>query len=327
MIPLGSVSGRVPQVVCYSASPLVSAGPTSGSGNYPAGGSLSYYGMAQSSTGYITVAWWNGTKTTYGSGATLADIGFTSDWINTGSTKRIVLYASNSTGGQRGYIRNLQVERWHLTGLNVTANTELVGLKISKNNLTSLDLSPMKKLQLLHFRSNLNTSLDVSRCSSLNTLYAGGGRKGSWYGYDENLQTDTLRPFPRRPSALTTITFGAANSSLTTLVVQGSGVTAMNLTHLTGLYDLKCNDNPVSSLTMPTGGFTFGFVRSFRDTGAILSVCNTALSSASLNSIYTALPTAVGNGVINVVGASGAGAANHATATGKGYGVYTANQF
>lgn len=322
MIPLGSVSGRVPQVVCYSASPLVSAGPTSGSGNYPAGGSLSYYGMAQSSTGYITVAWWNGTKTTYGSGATLADIGFTSDWINTGSTKRIVLYASNSTGGQRGYIRNLKVERWHLTGLNVTANTELVGLKISKNDLTSLDLSPMKKLRLLHFRSNLNTSIDVSRCSSLKALYAGGGRIGSYYdaeGYK--------LPYPRRPSALTTITFGAANSSLTTLVVQGSGVTAMNLTHLTGLYDLKCNDNPLSSLTMPTGGFTFGFFTDGGYTSGILSVCNTALSATSLNSIYTALPTAVGGAVINVVGASGAGAANHATATGKGYGVYTANQF
>jgi hypothetical protein len=322
MIPLGSVSGRVPQVVCYSASPLVTAGSTVDNSNYPPGRSLSYYGMAQSSTGYITVAWWNGTKTTYGSGATLADIGFTSDWINTGSTKRIVLYASNSTGGQRGYIRNLQVERWHLTGLNVTANTELVGLKISKNDLTSLDLSPMKKLRLLHFRSNLNTSLDVSRCSSLKALYAGGGRKGSYFDA-EGYQL----PYPRRPSALTTITFGAANSSLTSLVVQGSGVTAMNLTHLTGLYDLKCNDNPVSSLTMPTGGFTFGFVRSFKDTGAILSVCNTALSATSLNSIYTALPTAVGVAVINVVGASGAGAANHATATGKGYDVYTANQF
>jgi hypothetical protein len=325
MIPLGSVSGRVPQVVCYSASPLVSAGPTSGNGANPAGGSLSYYGMAQSSTGYITVAWWNGTKTTYGSGATLADIGFTSDWINTGSTKRIVLYASNSTGGQRGYIRNLKVEKWHLTGLNVTANTELVGLKISKNDLTSLDLSPMKKLRLLHFRSNLNTSLDVSRCSSLKALYAGGGRNAIFLFSDG--KTEEPRPFPRRPSALTTITFGAANSSLTTLVVQGSGVTAMNLTHLTGLYDLKCNDNPVSSLTMPTGGFTFGFFPNSGVTGGILSVCNTALSAASLNSIYSALPTAVGEVYINVVGASGAGAANHATATGKGYGVYTVNQF
>lgn len=331
MIPLASVGGRVPHAVCYSGLPLVTAGSTVGDSRYSPGLSMYYGATAQSSTGYVTVEWWNGTKTTYGSGNTLADIGISSGWVDTANTKRIVLYASNASGGQRGFIRNLSVEEWQLTRFDVTTNTELVGLKASRNRLTSLDLSPMRKLEFLHFRSNLNTSLDVSRCPALKVLYTGGGRHSTTGAPNLDPQPEI---HPRRPSALTTLTFGSANSSIRTLIVQGSGVTTMNLTHLTGLFDLKCNDNPLSSLTMPTGGFTFGTVKNrYGSTysGCILSVSNTDLDAASLESMYTALPTVpVGQDArVSVVGTDGVNTEepDHTIATNKGYVVYSTNQF
>ena len=77
------------------------------------------------------------------------------------------------------YFTNLQylmIEGCGLTAIDVSKNTELLGLYCSDNKLTSLDVTKNTKLQALHCDNNQLTALDVTHCAKLETLYCCGNK-------------------------------------------------------------------------------------------------------------------------------------------------------
>jgi hypothetical protein len=67
-------------------------------------------GYVSTSSGYYTVNWWDGTKTTYASGATFAK-------ASIGGNQSITIYPSSSNGSLDGYFYNVNVSNNNLTSV------------------------------------------------------------------------------------------------------------------------------------------------------------------------------------------------------------------
>jgi hypothetical protein len=77
-------------------------------------------GSVSTSTGYYTVNWWDGTKTTYASGASFAKAAI-------GGNQSITIYPSSSNGSLDGYFYNVDVSNNNLTSVRPFYSRFIVG--------------------------------------------------------------------------------------------------------------------------------------------------------------------------------------------------------
>jgi hypothetical protein len=77
-------------------------------------------GSISTSTGYYTVNWWDGTKTTYASGASFAKAAI-------GGNQSITIYPSSSNGSLDGYFYNIDVSNNNLTSVRPFYSRFIVG--------------------------------------------------------------------------------------------------------------------------------------------------------------------------------------------------------
>jgi hypothetical protein len=77
-------------------------------------------GSVSTSTGYYTVNWWDGTKTTYASGASFAKAAI-------GGNQSITIYPSSSNGSLDGYFYNIDVSNNNLTSVRPFYSRFIVG--------------------------------------------------------------------------------------------------------------------------------------------------------------------------------------------------------
>jgi hypothetical protein len=127
-------------------------------------------GAARSTTGYITVEWWDSTTNVYGTGVAGNNITWSKAAGGAGS-KTIRIYPSDASGNLSGSLTYLGCNNNSLTSLDVSGLTALTSLDCNNNSQTSLDASGLTTLATLDCQSNSLTSLNVSGLTALTSLY------------------------------------------------------------------------------------------------------------------------------------------------------------
>ena len=127
------------------------------------------FGTARSTTGYITVEWWDATTNVYGTGVAGNNISWSKAAGGAGS-KTVLIYPSDASGNLSGSLTALSCHNNSLTSLDVSGLTALTSLSCYSNSLTSLDASGLTALAYMNCYTNSLTSLDVSGCTALTAL-------------------------------------------------------------------------------------------------------------------------------------------------------------
>ncbi len=133
-----------------------------------------------------------------------------------------------------------------LKSLDVSQNTELTYLDIWKNALEALDLSNNTKLERLFCIFSELTELDLSQNAELEFLNCSDGKLVSLTLSNPKLKT--LYCDRNRLTALDV----SGSPELTVLSCRDNGaIASLNVSHLTRLDDFFCDDNVLTSLTLP----------------------------------------------------------------------------
>ncbi len=133
-----------------------------------------------------------------------------------------------------------------LESLNVSQNTELTYLDIWKNALEALDLSNNTKLKRLFCIFSELTELDLSQNAELEFLNCSGGKLVSL-----TLNNPKLKSLYCDRNQLAALDV-SGSPELTVLDCRNNGaIASLNVSHLTKLDDFFCDDNALTSLTLP----------------------------------------------------------------------------
>ena len=138
------------------------------------------------------------------------------------------------------------IEGKRLESLNVSHNTELTYLDIWKNALEALDLSNNTKLKRLFCLFSELTELDLSQNAELEFLNCSGGKLVSL-----TLNNPKLKSLYCDRNQLAALDV-SGSPELTVLSCRDNGaIASLNVSHLTKLDDFFCDDNALTSLTLP----------------------------------------------------------------------------
>jgi hypothetical protein len=271
-------------------------------------GSVTVGGL--STSGNLTVLWWDGTVTvtTTQNGVTpvyaTRAIPSTGNWSGS-SPKPIYVWAGNRS--QSGTLTSLLCGSAGLAAIDVADCATLVTLDVSNNALRTLDLSKSTAIQNLYCGGNALAALTVSQLLSLRELHC-------------------------QSNSLVSLSL-AANVLLESLQVNNNRIATLSLTGLSRLGGLYCHNNRLTFLDLrPTplvvnlncSGNSLTSVRATGlrfsgNLGAVLS--QNLMSAAALNTFYQDLAT-VQAGSVYISGNPGAAGDDRSIAASKGYVVY-----
>ncbi len=209
-------------------------------------------------------------------------------------------------------ISNLFCNDNQLTGLDLSANTDLISLNCGSNQLTNLtlpsgsnlksfdcysnnlsllDLTQNSGLELLDCSSNQLTDLNVSTNTGLTTIYCSSNQLSTL-----NLnQLIDLVDVEVNNNALTSLSVGA-NPALQSLNCTDNLISNLNLTSNTFLTHLFCAENNISVLDLSQNTGLIELVCSINQLTALDVSANTSLTRiACTDNLLTALNVANGN--------------------------------
>ena len=249
----------------------------------------------KTTTGYLMVEWWNGDKTSYGTGAPATAISPVHTITNTDNAaaggsfadKRYRLYSVNSSGGKSGKITSWvsNTNAWVGTidfqkcsaiktitmtqsstptvplcaKIDVSGLKSLTSLSISQHKaLTELNVGGCTALTALTCSNAILTTLNVSSCTALMTLNC----------YSNLLTTlnvsscTALTTLNCYSNLLTTLNVSSC-TALTSLNCASNLLTTLNVSSCTALSEFLCYTNKltalvVSGLTALTSFYCFG---------------------------------------------------------------------
>ena len=200
------------------------------------------FGTARSTTGYITVEWWDATTNVYGTGVAGNNISWSKAAGGAGS-KTVLIYPSDASGNLSGSLTALSCHNNSLTSLDVSGLTALTSLSYYSNSLTSLDASGLTALAALSCYTNSLTSLDVSGCTALAALYC---NNNSLTSLDVSGLT-ALTNLTCNNNSLTSLDVSSC-TALTALYCYINSLTSLDVSGCTALNELDCNSNSLTSL-------------------------------------------------------------------------------
>ena len=131
----------------------------------------------------------------------------------------------------------------NITALDLSHNTQLVGLRCYFNALTSLDVSQNTQLTELYCYSNQLSSLDVSQNTQLTKLSCEYNNLSS-LDVSQNTELTMLYCHSNQLTALDV----SNNTQLTMLYCYSNQLTALDVLHNTQLTELRCFSNRLTAL-------------------------------------------------------------------------------
>ena len=140
-------------------------------------------------------------------------------------------------------LTELDVSRNKLTSIDVSRNTALKDLKCGNNSLTSLDVSRNTALENLSCSQNKLTELDVSNNTALQFLWCFGNQLT---GLDVSRNT-ALTFLHISKNQLTSLDV-SRNTALKDLYCSNNQLTDIDVTNNPNLKELLCYNNPITSL-------------------------------------------------------------------------------
>lgn len=260
---------------------------------------------ALTTSGYLTVRWWDGSVTVAGpyNGTTpmLASkaIPSTGNWSGS-SPKEIYAWSGNRS--QSGQLTLLGCASAGLFDVDVSGCSDLASLDVSTNALPWLSVESCPSLVALFCQANELTSLRATGAGGLLELYCHANRLTSL-----NLQaTPLVQSLQCNDNLLTSL---SPTASLVNLYCHSNQLTALDLRGSPGIKNLNCSNNQIVSLRA-TGLAVNG--------AAGASLTQNLMNAAALNTFYQDLSPTVG-GKIYVTGNPGTASDTPAIAVAKGY--------
>jgi hypothetical protein len=292
-------------------------------------------GTARSTTGYITVEWWDATTNVYGTGVAGNNISWSKAAGGAGS-KTVLIYPSDASGNLDGSLTALSCYSNSLTSLDVSGLTALTSLSCYTNSLTSLDASGLTALTALYCYGNSLTSLDVSGCTALTNLTCNNNSLTSLdvsgltaltalYCYGNSLTSldvsgcTALNELDCNSNSLTSLDA----SGLTALAYMNcytNSLTSLDVSGCTALTALNCSWNSLTSLRAQNVGLSGGNYYSSSSASYAANLRDNQLGAAALDQFYTDL--AAGSSPLLVFSNPGTTGDDPSIATNKGYTVY-----
>lgn len=132
---------------------------------------------------------------------------------------------------------------YHLTGLDVSHNTELEDLDCANAGLTYLDVSRNTKLRTLNCAKNQLTHIELNNCSELEYFNA---NDNEFSALDISKNTN-LKQLECSPNKLTSLDL-SKNTELTELSCSNGALTSLDISRNTKLEWLYCDVNQLTSL-------------------------------------------------------------------------------
>ena len=140
-------------------------------------------------------------------------------------------------------LKTLSISKTSITSLNLSNNTQLTSLTCNNNKLTSLNLSNLTRLKHLECQNNSLSSLNLSSNTQLDWLNCNNNRITSL-----NLSTNTkLEYLECANNSLTSLNI-SNNTGLAFLDCSNNRLTSLNTSSNTGLLALICTNNKITSL-------------------------------------------------------------------------------
>ena len=133
-----------------------------------------------------------------------------------------------------------------LRSLDVSQNTELTYLDIWRNALQALDLSNNTKLERLFCIFSELTELDLSQNAELEFLNCLGGKLVSL-----TLNNPKLKSLYCDRNQLAALDVSGSPDLIVLSCRDNGAIASLNVSHLTKLDDFFCDDNALTSLTLP----------------------------------------------------------------------------
>ena len=167
-----------------------------------------------------------------------------SEW-NESQDKYVVTVAAKSLTGidLLTELEYLSIDGLGLTSLDLSKNTNLIGLYASQNKLTKLDVSNNTKLESLWCDENALTSLDVSKLTNLTDLCCAINQLTS-LNVSNNTKLETLYCWDNKLTSLDV----TKNTQLTSLSCESNQLSTLDVTNCTKLKSLCCFNNKITTL-------------------------------------------------------------------------------
>lgn len=216
-------------------------------------------GIAQTSTGYLKVEWWNNTTEILGDGTAYQDITWSKVSDQT-LNKFIRLYPSDDVGTVVGDFTLLDCNSLDLTVLDVEGVNNLAALDCSNNpNLKALNVANRSFGDNLILDGCIGLEyLNVSNCSLnslsivvelpyLKTLIAYGNQNQT--GLDL-ISHNNLEYVDVTLCNLSELHIEASASKIKRLYANANSLSTLDLTGAVSLADLNCSNNPITDLNL-----------------------------------------------------------------------------